>query len=123
MFSPQVGFILLFVTDPVKSAEFYTHIFDIKPIALSPTFALFALSNGIKLGLWSRYTAEPRVEAMPGAMEICFPCDTIDSLYELWNKKGVTIGQKPTHMDFGYTFVALDPDSHRIRIYTSKEKN
>lgn len=88
-----------------------------KPIEESPTFVMFALKNGVMLGLWSKYTAEPRVEVPPGALEVCFPSDNVDALYELWGQKHVTIAQKPTEMDFGRTFVALDPDGHRIRIY------
>lgn len=29
----------------------------------------------------------------------------------------MTILQTPTDMDFGRTFVALDPDKHRLRVY------
>ena len=94
-----------------------------KPIEESPTFVMFALKNGVMLGLWSKYTAEPYVEASPGALEICFPTDNVDALYEDWGKKRVTVAQKPTDMDFGRTFVVLDPDGHRIRIYCMKEES
>ena len=30
---------------------------------------------------------------------------------------GLPIVQKPTAMDFGHTFVALDPDGHRLRVF------
>ena len=117
MFNPNLGFVLLFVSNPMKSAEFYGSILGLKPIEESPTFAMFRLANGVMLGLWSRHTAEPRVEAFAGAMDICFPADNVDQMYEFLGKKGVTIAQKPTDMDFGRTFVFLDPDGHRIRIY------
>lgn len=121
MFKPHLGFVLLFVNNPMKSAEFYSKILEIKPIEISGTFAMFALSNGTMLGLWSKYTAEPRVEYQAGAMDICFPTDNVDATYESLNKKKVTIVQKPTDMDFGRTFVFLDPDGHRIRIYKLHE--
>jgi len=117
MVSPSLGFVLLFVANPQKSAQFYQQIFDIKPIETSPTFVMFALKNGVMLGLWSRYTAEPRVESPAGALEICFPAQDVDAVYEAWGKKEVTVAQKPTDMDFGRTFVILDPDGHRIRVY------
>lgn len=120
-FSPSLGFILLFVENPLKSSVFYQDIFGIKPIEESPTFVMFALNNGVMLGLWSRYTAEPRVEAQAGAAEICFAAEDVDALYELWGKKHITIAQKPTDMDFGRTFVALDPDGHRVRAYRLHE--
>jgi len=117
MLKPKLGFILLFVENPIKSADFYSNILNLKPIEQSPTFAMFALENGVMLGLWSKYTAEPKVDSIPGAMDICFPVDDVDLVYEHLGAKGVTIIQKPTDMDFGRTFVFLDLDGHRIRIY------
>lgn len=117
MFTPNLGFVLLFVSNPQKSSLFYQDILGIKPVEESPTFVMFALKNGVMLGLWSKYTAEPRIEAIPGALEICFPTEHVDALYEEWGKKHVTVAQKPTDMDFGRTFVILDPDGHRIRAY------
>ena len=117
MFNPHLGFVLLFVENPQRSAPIYQKLFGIKPIEQSPTFVMFALKNGIMLGLWSKHTAEPRVLAPAGALEICFPCDDVDALYEEWGKQNVTVAQKPTDMDFGRTFVVLDPDGHRIRAY------
>lgn len=123
MFNAHLGFVLLFVENPQKSSIFYQDLFDMKPIEESPTFVMFALKNGVMLGLWSKYTAEPRVEAPAGALEVCFPADDIDAFYEMWGKKHLTIAQKPTDMDFGRTFVLLDPDGHRIRMYKLFEKS
>ncbi len=123
MFTPNLGFVLLFVSNPQKSGLYYQDLFEIQPIEESSTFAMFALKNGVMLGLWSKYTAEPRIEATPGALEICFPAEDVDALYEEWGKKHVTVCQKPTDMDFGRTFVVLDPDGHRIRIYKLSETN
>jgi len=123
MLIPNLGFVLLFVENPQRSSIFYQNILEIKPIEESPTFVMFSLKNGVMLGLWSRYTAEPRVEATAGALEVCFSVEDIDALYESWGKKHVTIAQKPTDMDFGRAFVALDPDGHRIRIYKLRKEN
>ncbi|MBA3721422.1 MAG: VOC family protein [Parachlamydiaceae bacterium] len=117
MFTASLGFVLLFVTNPQKSSLFYQELFEMKPIEESPTFVMFALKNGVMLGLWSKFTAEPRVEAPAGALEICFPALNVDAVYDAWGKKSVTVAQKPTDMDFGRTFVILDPDGHRIRVY------
>ncbi|HEY2810989.1 MAG TPA: VOC family protein [Rhabdochlamydiaceae bacterium] len=123
MFMPHLGFVLLFVSNPQKSSLFYQEILETGPIEESPTFVLFALKNGVMLGLWSKYTAEPRVDASAGAAEIGFPSDDVDALYDEWSKKHVTVAQKPTDMDFGRTFVILDPDGHRIRAYKLSETN
>ena len=121
MFSANLGFVLLFVSNPQKSSLFYQDLLEMKPIEESPTFVMFALENGVMLGLWSKYTAEPRVEASAGALEVCFPSQDVDALYEAWGKKHVTVAQKPTDMDFGRTFVVLDPDGHRLRVYKLHE--
>ena len=118
MFTASLGFVLLFVANPQKSSLFfYQELFEMKPIEESPSFVMFALKNGVMLGLWSKYTAEPRVESPAGALEICFPTTDVDALYENWEKKLITVAQKPTDLDFGRTFVVLDPDGHRIRAY------
>lgn len=122
MFNPTLGFTLLFVANPLKSSLFYQEILNLKPIEESPTFVMFALKNGVMLGLWSKYTAEPRVDAPAGALEIGFPTENVDALYEEWGRKLATVAQKPTDMDFGRTFVILDPDGHRIRAYKLHEE-
>lgn len=122
MLVPALGFNLLFVTNPMKSSLFYQQILNLKPVEESATFVMFALKNGVMLGLWSKYTAEPRVEALPGALEICFAAEDVDALYNDWSQMHVTVAQKPTDMDFGRTFVILDPDGHRIRIYKLHEQ-
>lgn len=122
MFTPRLGFVLLFVENPLKSSLFYQDLFGIKPIEESPTFVMFALEGGAMIGLWSKHTAEPRVSAEPGASEICFATDKVDDLFDSWGEKKITVAQKPTDMDFGRTFVILDPDGHRIRAYTLWEE-
>lgn len=116
MITPRLDFVLLFVKNPHQSAEFYETILGMQPVEQSPTFALFVLQNGVKIGLWSQQTAEPTITALPGAMELAFEVPNVDKIYEDWQKKGIAILQKPTEMDFGRTFVALDLDGHRIRI-------
>ena len=56
MFTPSLGFVLLFVSNPQKSSFFYQEIFELKPIEESSTFVMLALKNGVMLGLWSKYT-------------------------------------------------------------------
>ena len=122
MINPNLGFTLLFVENPQKSIPFYQDILHLKPVQVSPTFVVFALPNDVMLGLWSKHTAEPRVESSPGGFELGFATENVDELYEELGEKGVTVAQKPTEMDFGRTFLILDPDGHRIRIYKLQEQ-
>jgi catechol 2,3-dioxygenase-like lactoylglutathione lyase family enzyme len=118
MLSPN--FVILYVDSPTASATFYSALLDRKPVDASPTFALFALDSDLKLGLWSRTTVEPPATGTTGAAEIAFPVEdaaAVDSVHADWRGRGLTILQ-PTTMDFGRTFVALDPDGHRLRVFT-----
>lgn len=119
---PSLNFVLLFVENPTESGLFYRRILGIDPIEEAPTFVLFSLANTVMLGLWSRHTAEPKVVSKPGASEICFREQNVDGLYDQWKKLNVTMAQIPTDMDFGRTFVALDPDGHRIRIFREHDR-
>lgn len=111
---------LLYVDDPAASGEFYRGVFEREPVESSPTFVLFTFENGCKLGLWSRHTAEPAPTAAGGGSDVGFALEKtadVDRLHEVWSARGLTILQKPTDMDFGRSFVACDPDGHRLRVF------
>lgn len=114
------NFVLLYVDHPEASADFYAKLLDATPIERSATFALFALSSGLKFGLWAKHTVEPKVDNAPGGSEIAFSLDSpaaVQALCTQWQADGLRIVQAPTQMDFGFTFVALDPDGHRLRVF------
>jgi hypothetical protein len=118
MFDPNL--VLLYVDSPAVSAAFYEKLIGHPPIELSATFSLFKLESGLKLGLWSKHTVEPRAMAAGGGGELALAVAShaaVQAQYANWSKLGVTIEQELTEMDFGYTFVALDPDHHRLRVY------
>jgi len=73
------------------------------------------------LGLWSRSTVEPAAGAPPGAGEVAFTVENVaavEATFADWKKRGLNILQAPVQMDFGHTFVATDPDGHRLRVFT-----
>lgn len=114
-------YFLLYVDSPATSANFYSRLLDKPPVELNPTFALFILDNGVKLGLWSRHTVEPAAQFTGGGGEVGFSLpDTaaVDALHDLWVERGALIVQSPTALDFGYTFVAQDLDGHRLRAFS-----
>lgn len=47
--------------------------------------------------------------------------EIVDALHAEWLGKGATILMRPTDLDFGRSFVAADPDGHRLRVYTVVE--
>lgn len=123
---PQPNFFILYVDNPQHSAAFYSSLLGLTPVESSPTFAMFALETGIMLGLWSKHTVEPaaRGQEPGGGGEVAFAVggrSRVDALHAEWAGRGLPIAQAPTTMDFGYTFVALDPDQHRLRVFAAGE--
>lgn len=115
----EPNFIILYVDSPVASAGFYADLLGKAPLESSPTFAMFALESGLMFGLWSKHTVKPAATA-PGGGELAFSVadnNAVHSLHADWVKRGLVITQTPTEMDFGYTFVAFDPDGHRLRVF------
>ena len=108
---------ILLVRDPARSAEFYRKILGAEPVEQSPTFAMFALPSGVAIGLWSARTVEPAIAGTAGATELCFMEQDVDGVHAAWSERGSPIAQSPTNLDFGRTFVALDPDGHRVRVF------
>ncbi|MCX5497674.1 VOC family protein [Kaistia dalseonensis] len=117
MASPNL--FLLYVEDTPKSVAFYTGLLGREAAVASPNFASFALDGGGALGLWARHKAVPPVAQAGTEGEIAFMVKdkaAIEALYADWTARGLAIAQEITTLDFGPTFVALDPDGHRLRV-------
>ena len=114
---------ILYVESPLDSAPFYATLLGSEPLEAQTTFAMFQLEGGARLGLWSRHTVEPATShtgPLGGQGELCFrvaDVAAVDAMHQTWTARGLIIVQAPLEMDFGYTFTALDPDGHRLRIY------
>ncbi|WP_077000780.1 VOC family protein [Variovorax sp. KK3] len=116
----DLNFFLLYVDSPARSADFYGRLLGHPPVESSPTFALFKLASGAMLGLWSRGTVEPTATPVGGS-ELGFAVGddaTVRQLHARWSEDGMRIMQAPQQMDFGFTFTALDPDGHRLRVFS-----
>jgi predicted enzyme related to lactoylglutathione lyase len=117
---PNFSFVLLYVENPPASAGFLFRSARPPIVESSPTFAMLPLSESVMLGLWSRNAVEPAAAASPGASEIAFTVDdtaAVEATFANWKNRGLTILQEPVQMDFGTTFVASDPDGHRLRVF------
>ena len=113
------NFFILYVDSPAASAAFYADLIGHAPVQASPNFALLALQSGVKLGLRSRREVEPAATVTGGGTELAFAVDsdaTVTSMHAEWARRGLPILQAPVRMNFGYTFVAADPDGHRLRV-------
>jgi catechol 2,3-dioxygenase-like lactoylglutathione lyase family enzyme len=117
MFVPNL--LLFYVKDPLRSASFYEKIFLIKPTTLFPTYVVFSFENGLTFSLWSLHAENFLSDGTGHRSELAFLVENEAAVYEIrkqWENLGVSIEQDLHTASFGLTFVALDPDGHRIRV-------
>jgi catechol-2,3-dioxygenase len=111
--------VVLYVEDIAVSKRFYAELLESNPQQLSPTFVSFELEAGPKLELKQRAESVPpaTITGGGGELSILIPdAASLTMLFEKWKSRGVRFLQTPTTVVFGLTFVALDPDRHRIRV-------
>ncbi|KTD38329.1 bleomycin resistance protein [Legionella moravica] len=116
MFEPNA--IVLYVDDLELSSSFYQDLLKIKPVEASSSFHSFPLSNGMSLALKAMHTAIPAAYNKDG-VELAFTVENttqVDELFAEWQMKGIKMAQPPMSLPYGYTFLALDRDSHRLRV-------
>lgn len=113
-------FVLLYVDEPQVSAAFYARLLDRQPLNSSPNFVMFELAPGLRLGLWARGDVEPAPRGASDTGELAMAVGTneeVEALCADRKLKGASILQEPVTMDFGRTFLAADPDGHRLRVF------
>ena len=80
---------------------------------------MISAAPGLMLGLWRRDGVAPKAAGGPGAGRsrvTLADAAVVDAAHTRWSARA-PIAQPPTKLDFGYTFVALDPDGHRVRVF------
>ena len=111
--------VVLYVNDAQASSTFYQILLGVPVAQSSPKFVVLPLLNGVMLGLWQRDAVVPASTSEAGCNEISWVeanPEAVRATFETWTSRGVRIAQPPTTMPFGHTFVALDPDGHRLRV-------
>lgn len=117
MLAPNL--LLFYVKNPLESALFYEKIFSMKPVASFPTYVAFSFENRFTFSLWSTQAPNFISDGTGHRCELSFMIndeETVRELHKRWVEFGVTIEQDLHDAVFGLTFVALDPDGHRIRV-------
>ncbi|MEI6790553.1 MAG: VOC family protein, partial [Myxococcaceae bacterium] len=79
----------------------------------------FVFSNGFTFSLWSTQAKDFVSSGTGNRSELAFMVSNeseVRDLRDTWGKMGVSIEQELQEAVFGLTFVALDPDGHRIRV-------
>ncbi|WDZ76255.1 VOC family protein [Ensifer adhaerens] len=117
MLSPNL--ILLYVEDPMASTRFYIDLIGREPVAAFPAYVAFELENGLTFSLWSTAARDFVSSGTGHRSEIAFMVKDdaeVERLYAEWQSRGIMIEQELKTAVFGRTFVALDPDGHRLRV-------
>jgi catechol 2,3-dioxygenase-like lactoylglutathione lyase family enzyme len=115
---PNFNVVVLYVKDINVSKAFYTGLLGRSPKELSPTFMSYQLASGLVLELWQLDKVHPAASLTGGGSELCIVLpdhDAVNRLYDEWKGRGVEFAQSPAKAVFGLTFVAKDPDGHRLR--------
>ncbi|MBA8901355.1 VOC family protein [Phyllobacterium sp. P30BS-XVII] len=113
---------ILYVANAPVSRAFYAQLLKREPLEETENFAMFALDSGLLFGLWASEKVQPPVTMTGSGTELVFSVgtdDEVETAHRDWAARGLTIAQAPVLMDFGYTFVALDPDGHRLRMFAA----
>jgi predicted enzyme related to lactoylglutathione lyase len=124
MLTPNL--LLFYVKNPTESAIFYEKIFNIAPVVSFPTYVAFTFTEGFTFSLWSTQAKNFSSEGQGHRSELAFMVpneDQVRALRKTWKKQGVQIEQDLHEAVFGLTFVALDPDGHRIRVCMPDKDN
>lgn len=117
MLAPNL--LLLYVQNPIESAVFYEKIFKTTPVASFPTYVAFSFTNGFTFSLWSTQASNFISGGQGHRSELAFMVpneEQVRTLRNEWKELSVQIEQDLHEAVFGLTFVALDPDGHRIRV-------
>lgn len=118
--------VILYVTDVEASTTFYRQALNKEPIETFDDFAVFALTEDVTIGLQTRDQIDPAATGTPGSVELSMSYathDDVDQLYQDWTTLDFPIALEPTTLEFGYTFVATDPDGHRLRVCATDTTN
>jgi hypothetical protein len=62
---------------------------------------------------WHKLSKSGRMAGCP----VPSGCSDLEAAYAEWSGRGVSILRELADMDFGRTFVVLDPDGHRLRVF------
>jgi catechol 2,3-dioxygenase-like lactoylglutathione lyase family enzyme len=113
-------YVLLYVADPLASADFYHRLLGAPIVERAASFSLLVLPGGLKLGLWLRNEVAPQSPAA-GSMELAVSVETreaVEAAAAEAKAVGAAVLETPRDLDFGYALLFADADGHRWRVFT-----
>ncbi|MBU2896674.1 VOC family protein [Vibrio hepatarius] len=115
--------VVLYVKDIEVSQRFYTQVLGCESTILSPTFVAINFANNITVTLKQNTDLTPVSSITGGGSELSVVVSDsikLQQLYQSWKGQLVEFAQHPIQLSFGVNFVAIDPDGHRIRVFSPK---
>jgi len=117
---PKANLQLVYVSDVVRSTEFYKKIFKAEPVFSSPRYVAFSADSNDEalFAIWSGGETPDKEIARFSEIGILLPTDDdVDNLFDSWRKDSeINIIREPYDEVFGRTFLVSDPDGHIIRV-------
>ncbi|MDR0960703.1 MAG: VOC family protein [Propionibacteriaceae bacterium] len=112
--------IILYSGDVPRSTAFWEKVLGVTATeTFGDDFSFFAFDGGFMLGIQNKDEISPAPQPAWGGFEICLADtdnETVNRLYTEWKEAGIELLDEPADQGFGYTFVAVDPDGHRLRV-------
>ena len=89
---------LIYVTDVERATAFYSDLFDMEPMMLTPRYVPFEIKPGLLFALWSG-RSQNAVPTTPRTSEIGLmvpgSATAVDEVYVGWVAKGVSVIEEP----------------------------
>lgn len=117
MFKPDS--LILYCDNLDISTKFYRHFLGKDPIEQFDGFSVFQLDTHFILGLQDKHSITPKPQSNFGGFELSMTVQDhgkVEEFFNICKEQQIPIALQPTELEFGYTFVVLDPDGHRLRI-------
>lgn len=117
----RLNHITLVVTDLERSKEFYRKLGLVQIVDTPPRYARFRMPEG---DATVSVEVDPGVKSKPGAAQLFFDCEDLDSRVADLKAQGIVFYQEPTDMFYQWREARLwDPDGHDIRLYKENLKD
>ena len=117
---PKANLQLVYVSDILRSTDFYKEIFKSAPIFSSPRYVAFAADANAEalFAIWTGGDKPDMAALRFSEIGIMLSSnEEVDRLFDEWrNKSEIIVVREPYDEVFGRTFLVKDPDGHIIRI-------
>jgi len=116
----EMNAVTLYVQDLDASIAFYSQLLEREVHPIAEGLVVFIQYSESRLILRSKASVHPYSHGV-GGFELMFNAYTnskVDAIFNKWKTDGVVICVPPAMTSYSYAFLALDPDGHRLKVYS-----